>query len=80
MIKRLSEGSQKVVVDVLRAELVFTKLIVWESRLWLNSTPGILPISKEINRKKESEAGGECLVPVNGYGHHFTQIDYLYYF
>ncbi|XP_064901485.1 neuronal regeneration-related protein [Columba livia] len=41
---------------------------------------GILPISKEINRKKESEAGGECLVPVNGYGHHFTQIDYLYYF
>ncbi|KAK2518090.1 hypothetical protein Q9966_014445 [Columba livia] len=45
-----------------------------------SSGAGILPISKEINRKKESEAGGECLVPVNGYGHHFTQIDYLYYF
>ncbi|NWQ74804.1 NREP protein, partial [Columbina picui] len=41
---------------------------------------GSLPISKEINRKKESEAGGAGLVPVNGYGHHFTKIDYLYYF
>ncbi|NWU07544.1 NREP protein, partial [Cephalopterus ornatus] len=38
---------------------------------------GNLPISKEVNRKK-SEAEGECLVPANGYGRHFTKINYLY--
>ncbi|KFQ76341.1 Neuronal regeneration-related protein, partial [Phoenicopterus ruber ruber] len=41
---------------------------------------GSLPISKEVNRKKKSEAEGACLVPVNGYGHHFTKINYLYSF
>uniref|UniRef100_A0A8C0FUP7 Neuronal regeneration-related protein n=1 Tax=Bubo bubo TaxID=30461 RepID=A0A8C0FUP7_BUBBB len=40
----------------------------------------LLPISKEVNRKKKSEAEGTCLVPVNGYGHHFTKINYLYSF
>ncbi|NXP03549.1 NREP protein, partial [Thinocorus orbignyianus] len=38
---------------------------------------GSLPISKEVNRKKKSEVEGACLVPVNGYGHHFIKIDYL---
>ncbi|NXF09147.1 NREP protein, partial [Smithornis capensis] len=38
---------------------------------------GNLPISKEVNRKK-SEMEGECLVPVNRYGHHFIKINYLY--
>uniref|UniRef100_A0A672TQL2 Neuronal regeneration-related protein n=1 Tax=Strigops habroptila TaxID=2489341 RepID=A0A672TQL2_STRHB len=41
---------------------------------------GSLPISKEVNRKKKSEAEGASLVPVNGYGHHFTKINYLYSF
>ncbi|NXN92684.1 NREP protein, partial [Rhinopomastus cyanomelas] len=39
-----------------------------------------LPISKEVNRKKKSTAGGVCLVPVNGCGHHLTKINYLYSF
>ncbi|NXK38849.1 NREP protein, partial [Piprites chloris] len=38
---------------------------------------GNLPISKEVNRKK-SEVEAECLVPENGYGCHFTKINYLY--
>ncbi|KAM4638759.1 neuronal regeneration-related protein [Amazona ochrocephala] len=38
---------------------------------------GSLPISKEVNRKKKSEAEGASLIPVNGYGHHFTKIKYL---
>ncbi|XP_052633747.1 neuronal regeneration-related protein [Harpia harpyja] len=38
---------------------------------------GSLPISKEVNRKKKSEAEGACPVPVDGYGHHFTQINHL---
>ncbi|NXG19262.1 NREP protein, partial [Grallaria varia] len=38
---------------------------------------GNLPISKEVNRKK-CEVEGECLVPADGYGHHFTKINYLY--
>ncbi|NXE52005.1 NREP protein, partial [Casuarius casuarius] len=41
---------------------------------------GYLPISKEVNRKKRSEAEVAFLTPVNGYGHHFTKIDYLYSF
>ncbi|KFP71913.1 Neuronal regeneration-related protein, partial [Acanthisitta chloris] len=41
---------------------------------------GSLPVSKEINCKKKSEAEETCLVPVNGYGHHFTKINYLYSF
>ncbi|KAF1402636.1 Neuronal regeneration-related protein, partial [Spheniscus mendiculus] len=41
---------------------------------------GSLPISKEVNRKKKSEVEGAYPVPVNGYGHHFTKIDYLYSF
>ncbi|NXU52047.1 NREP protein, partial [Turnix velox] len=38
-----------------------------------------LPISKEVNRKK-SEEEGACLDPVNGYGIHFTKINYFYSF
>ncbi|KFV74564.1 Neuronal regeneration-related protein, partial [Dryobates pubescens] len=38
---------------------------------------GRLPVWKEVNRKKNSEAEWACLVPVNGYGHHFTKINYL---
>uniref|UniRef100_A0A663MWV8 Uncharacterized protein n=1 Tax=Athene cunicularia TaxID=194338 RepID=A0A663MWV8_ATHCN len=45
-----------------------------------SSPQGSLPISKKVNRKKKSEAEGTCLVPVNGYGHHFTKVNYLYYF
>ncbi|POI33043.1 hypothetical protein CIB84_003205, partial [Bambusicola thoracicus] len=41
---------------------------------------GCLPISKEVNRKKESEVEGACWAPVNGDGHHFTKINYLYTF
>ncbi|NXC14448.1 NREP protein, partial [Corythaeola cristata] len=41
---------------------------------------GSLPISKEVNRKKKSEEEGAGPVPVNGYGHHFTKINYLYSF
>ncbi|KFQ12276.1 Neuronal regeneration-related protein, partial [Leptosomus discolor] len=41
---------------------------------------GSLPISKEVNRKKKSEVEGACLIPVNGYGHHFTKINYFYSF
>uniref|UniRef100_G3UR20 Neuronal regeneration-related protein n=1 Tax=Meleagris gallopavo TaxID=9103 RepID=G3UR20_MELGA len=41
---------------------------------------GCLPISKEVNRKKESEVEGACWAPVNGGGHHFTKINYLYTF
>ncbi|XP_050572152.1 neuronal regeneration-related protein [Cygnus atratus] len=39
-----------------------------------------LPISKEVNRKKKNEVEGACRAPVNGYGHHFTKINYLYSF
>uniref|UniRef100_A0A8B9EX04 Neuronal regeneration-related protein n=1 Tax=Amazona collaria TaxID=241587 RepID=A0A8B9EX04_9PSIT len=60
-----------------------------EVTCWLNSSAfctantcfsflqGSLPISKEVNRKKKSEAEGASLIPVNGYGHHFTKIKYL---
>ncbi|KFO75720.1 Neuronal regeneration-related protein, partial [Cuculus canorus] len=41
---------------------------------------GSLPISKEVNRKKKNEVDGACLGPVDGYGHHFTKIDYLFSF
>uniref|UniRef100_A0A669QJ08 Neuronal regeneration-related protein n=1 Tax=Phasianus colchicus TaxID=9054 RepID=A0A669QJ08_PHACC len=41
---------------------------------------GCLPISKEVNRKKESEVEGACGAPVNGDDHHFTKINYLYTF
>uniref|UniRef100_A0A8C2TBL1 Neuronal regeneration-related protein n=1 Tax=Coturnix japonica TaxID=93934 RepID=A0A8C2TBL1_COTJA len=41
---------------------------------------GCLPISKEVNRKKEGEVEGACCAPVNGDGHHFTKINYLYTF
>ncbi|NXC38095.1 NREP protein, partial [Penelope pileata] len=41
---------------------------------------GYLPISKEVNRKKEREVEGACWAPGSGYGHHFTKIDYLYSF
>ncbi|NXJ84357.1 NREP protein, partial [Trogon melanurus] len=41
---------------------------------------GSLPISKKANCKKKSKADGACLVPVNGYGHQFTKINYLYSF
>uniref|UniRef100_A0A8C4UIM7 Neuronal regeneration-related protein n=1 Tax=Falco tinnunculus TaxID=100819 RepID=A0A8C4UIM7_FALTI len=47
---------------------------------WFILRFGSLPISKEVNRKKKSEAEGACLVPVNGDGLHFTKIDYLYSF
>uniref|UniRef100_A0A8B9MIR5 Neuronal regeneration-related protein n=1 Tax=Accipiter nisus TaxID=211598 RepID=A0A8B9MIR5_9AVES len=42
-----------------------------------SSLQGSLPISKEVNRKKKSEAEGACLVPVDGYGYHFTQINHI---
>ncbi|KFU84862.1 Neuronal regeneration-related protein, partial [Chaetura pelagica] len=41
---------------------------------------GSLPISKKGNCKKKSEVEGACQVPANGYGHHFTKINYLYSF
>ncbi|XP_051499299.1 neuronal regeneration-related protein [Apus apus] len=41
---------------------------------------GSLPISKKANRKKKSEVEGARQVPVNGYGHHFTKVNYLYSF
>ncbi|KAM8792891.1 neuronal regeneration-related protein [Eudromia elegans] len=41
---------------------------------------GYLPISKEVNRKKKSGAAVALPIPVNGYGHHFTKINYLYSF
>ncbi|XP_057286841.1 neuronal regeneration-related protein [Pezoporus wallicus] len=47
------------------------------SRLDGGFPKGSLPISKEVNRKKKSEAEGASLVPVNGYGHHFTKIKHF---
>jgi len=47
---------------------------------FFSSLQGCLPISKEVNRKKESEVEGACWAPVNGDGHHFTKINYLYTF
>ncbi|NWR53876.1 NREP protein, partial [Bucorvus abyssinicus] len=41
---------------------------------------GYLPISKEVNCKKKSEAEVACLTPVNGYGCDFIKINYLYSF
>ncbi|KFP08518.1 Neuronal regeneration-related protein, partial [Calypte anna] len=41
---------------------------------------GSLPISKEVNRKKKSEVEEAYLLPANGYGQHFTKINYLYSF
>ncbi|NWS74012.1 NREP protein, partial [Crotophaga sulcirostris] len=41
---------------------------------------GSLPVSKEVNRKKKNEVDWGCLGPVDGYGHLFTKIDYLYSF
>uniref|UniRef100_A0A8C3UYL0 Protein p311 n=1 Tax=Catharus ustulatus TaxID=91951 RepID=A0A8C3UYL0_CATUS len=40
---------------------------------------GNLPISKEVNRKKNEEEGAR-LAPASGYGQHFTKINYLYSF
>ncbi|XP_062828261.1 neuronal regeneration-related protein [Anolis carolinensis] len=36
-----------------------------------------LPIPKEVNRKKKEDSEGLFLTPANGYGHHFTKINYL---
>uniref|UniRef100_A0A8D0FWM7 Neuronal regeneration-related protein n=1 Tax=Strix occidentalis caurina TaxID=311401 RepID=A0A8D0FWM7_STROC len=60
----------------------YRKVTSWKAQLItvFSSPQGSLPISKEVNRKKKSEAEGTCLVAVNGYGHHFTKINYLYSF
>lgn len=39
-----------------------------------------LPIPKEVNRKKNEKFEAPFLAPANGYGHHFTKINYLSFF
>ncbi|KFP34183.1 Neuronal regeneration-related protein, partial [Colius striatus] len=63
------------------------RLTIWVSKKIFPSSrgdggfpKGSLPISKEENRKKKSDVEGTCLVPVNGYGHHFNKINHLYSF
>ncbi|NXH12493.1 NREP protein, partial [Bucco capensis] len=63
------------------------RLMIWVSQKAFPTSQGDgrfpkggLPVSKEVNRKKKSEAEWTCLVPVNGCGHKFTKIDYLYSF
>ncbi|KAH1168671.1 neuronal regeneration-related protein [Mauremys mutica] len=41
---------------------------------------GNLTIPKEVNRKKNNETEAAFLTPANGYGYHFTEINYLYPF
>ncbi|XP_063996806.1 neuronal regeneration-related protein [Pogoniulus pusillus] len=60
------------------------RLTVWMSQKIFSTSQrngefpkGRLPISKEVNRKKNSESEEACLVPVNDCGHHFTKISYL---
>uniref|UniRef100_A0A8C4VIH7 Neuronal regeneration-related protein n=1 Tax=Gopherus evgoodei TaxID=1825980 RepID=A0A8C4VIH7_9SAUR len=51
---------------------------------WVDSAPaptcGNLTIPKEVNRKKNNETEAAFLTPANGYGYHFTEINYLYPF
>ncbi|KFQ50333.1 Neuronal regeneration-related protein, partial [Nestor notabilis] len=68
-------------------QVYHARLMIWVSQKIFPTSQrdggfpkGILPISKEVNRKKKSEAKGASLVPVNGYGHHFARISYLYSF
>ncbi|XP_076217604.1 neuronal regeneration-related protein-like [Aptenodytes patagonicus] len=63
------------------------RLMIWISQKVFPTSPGngefpkgYLPISKEVNHKKKSEAELAFLTPVNGYGHNFTKINYLYSF
>ncbi|KAM6228430.1 neuronal regeneration-related protein-like [Spheniscus humboldti] len=63
------------------------RLTIWISQKVFPTSPGngefpkgYLPISKEVNHKKKSEAELAFLTPVNGYGHNFTKINYLYSF
>ncbi|XP_052631328.1 neuronal regeneration-related protein-like [Harpia harpyja] len=63
------------------------RLTIWVSQKLFPTSPGngefpkgYLPISKEVNRKKKSEAEVAFLTPVNGYGHDFIKINYPYSF